>query len=164
MAHEPMSANQRFILSLAGITVLGIGLMKVSPAQQPVPPGAKVPEVVNARRFQVVDKQGRIRMEMGVEGENSDVAQIRIWNNQSRVAAKLVIDNNRAHMVLAGADGRHQAVLTSTPDGPGLLMGTSRGEQPRLHLLVDDTGQPQVRLFNKPGYPTGAQVRLEALP
>ena len=33
MSCQPMSANQRFVLSLAGIAVLGIGLMRVSPAQ-----------------------------------------------------------------------------------------------------------------------------------
>jgi hypothetical protein len=164
MNHQPMSANQRFVLALAAIAVLGVGLMKVAPAQQPVPPGANVPDVVNARRFQVVDKNGKIRIELGVEGQNDAEARIRLWNSASRVAATLEIDEaNRAHLVLAGPDGKHQAVFTSTPEGPGLLMGTKKGEQPRLHILVDDNGQPHIRLWNTPHH-KAAQVTLEPQP
>lgn len=54
MSHQPMSAKQRFVLALAGIVVIGVGLFQVSGAQQNVVPRPSVPSARNAQIVEVV--------------------------------------------------------------------------------------------------------------
>lgn len=55
-----MTGNQRFILLLAAMTLIGIALMRVAPAQQPPPsPASNVQEAVYAKKFVLVDEQGK---------------------------------------------------------------------------------------------------------
>lgn len=69
-----MNSNQRFVLILAAMALAGIAMMRVAPAQQAVPsPAANVQDTVYAKKFVLVDEQGKPcaaiqRVDGGTEG------------------------------------------------------------------------------------------------
>jgi hypothetical protein len=67
MNHQ-MSGTQKFILALTGLIVLGIGLSRISVAQQPpAAPGEAAFSTLRANRIYLTDKKGKIRMVLQAE-------------------------------------------------------------------------------------------------
>lgn len=106
-----MNSNQRFVLVLAGMFLVGLTLMRVAPAQQ------TAPQVIRAQGFEVVDARGAKRIELGVDGDGS--SRVSLLGKDGREAVRIVVDrtNGGATMGFVGRDSKQAATLGMSPDG-----------------------------------------------
>jgi hypothetical protein len=94
MNHQ-MSGTQKFILAFTGLIVLGIGLSRISVAQQQQPehqkPGQGTYSLLKANEIQLVDSKGTVRLILQAEQNDS-------WNGHAFQA----VSNGPSILVLRG--------------------------------------------------------------
>jgi hypothetical protein len=93
---QPMSANQRFVLTLVGMTLCGIAISKVSPAQDK-PTAQTVNNVVRTQRVEITDQEGRVRvvigsMAGGASNNDSVVTGVSVLDTDGKIRASMGID------------------------------------------------------------------------
>jgi hypothetical protein len=111
-----MTANQRFVLLLAGMTLLGIGWTKVAPPQQP-----DIPSVIQAREFQVVDKSGTVVIELKVNDQGN--AQVLLHSKDEKAGVALVYEPGRGSAFIAASNQEGEvAALMATSNGTELTL------------------------------------------
>jgi hypothetical protein len=125
-------ARRHKIVSLGLVISLGAFLLMGN---------ASVPDAIVAKRFVVVDKQGKRRAVLGFEDREG--ASLRLYKSDERVAAALEASDTSGSLTLYGS-GKGEAALYSDEDGAAVDLRDSRtksnvfvsagGGQPSLNI------------------------------
>lgn len=127
MNHQ-MTGTQKFILAFTGLIVLGIGLSRISVAQQQQPEQQKAGQgtysLLKANEIQLVDSKGTVRMILQAE------------ENESRNGHKFGAIDKGPSVILVKDNGNPGCEINKTSlhiwapydgDGPGGLHGGDPG-------------------------------------
>ncbi len=159
---------------------LGLGLVlegKATPKQQAQPP---VPEVVQARQFQVLDRDGAVRMQFGMDDDGA--ARLSLLGKNNRRAVVVQVDSHgdagislrdRAEqerasvavsedrgtvLALSGNDSQPIAALGVLPDGSEALSllrlqrdASGKGSRLGTAIIVTPEGKTELRYYTKNG-------------
>jgi hypothetical protein len=156
---------------------LGLGIVMETRA---APRMQAIPEVVQARQFQVVDHDGTVRMQFGMEADGA--ARLSLLGKNSKRAVVVQVDSNgdaglslrdreeqeRASLAVAedrgtvlalsGKDGQPIAALAVLPDGSEALslVRNQRGDDGKTNragtmILTGPDGKTEMRYYNKSG-------------
>ncbi len=109
----------------------------------------EVPEVIRAKRFELVDADGRVRAALGL-GRGQPVLAFADTGGKARVLLALS-DDGTPGLGLADGDGEVRAVLRVRGDGSPSLELREEHEQTRATLEVSGDGDAMLRLFDKDG-------------
>lgn len=106
------------------LLVSGLGMM----GALLVLPGYKAqdPKVVRAERFEVMDKDGKIRAALGMYKEGP---LLHLADENGKVRAALGIENNVSWLTLRDENKRLRAELSAGKNGPGLNLYDESGER-----------------------------------
>lgn len=115
-----MTSNQRFILCLTSLLVVGAAVIKVAPAQQ------TAPQVIQAQQFQVVDKQGVKRVELGVDNEGESFVTLHDKSGQSQISLAVKPTGGAADISIL-KEGKQLAFLAVRQDGSLALVLAKTG-------------------------------------
>src|SRR5574340_502431 len=91
---------------------------------------AAAPKVVRAQQFELVDAEGRARIEIGMGGEHGQVPGVRVLDAEGAVRAALaVLPDSSPTLALYDAGGKARAALTTDSDGRPVLALASWGDR-----------------------------------
>ncbi len=138
-----MTGNQRFVLLLAAMTLIGIAMMRVAPAQQAAPSPVTA-DIIRAQRIEIVDREGKVR---AVLGENPQ-------QNKG--------NDNDMGLTLNDTNGKPRAELTlsaSDMNSPSLILSDNKTNSRILLRVSDIMGASDITLIgNKDGQYADFQV------
>ena len=109
---------------------LGFVLLVGGRLFEPVPVAAQfeqAPEVVKARSFQLVDRQGKVRAELGLDRDE------------------------KPSLILRDAAGKDRVGLVVEPDGSPALILSDAAEKVRASLWLESDGNPRLALQDAAG-------------
>lgn len=119
-----MSANQRFVLTLAGMLLIGIALMRVAPAQQSQVSNSAT-NTMETQRLVIRDpRDGKDRAVLDAEG------LVLLAPNGTRVA-EVTSSGMFTQVRVVSADGKRQASLQVDRNGSPLLVMRGQNNQTR---------------------------------
>lgn len=127
-----------WVLSVAVFVLLGVT------AQQT----ASQPEVLRARRIEVVDAAGRQRIGLGVAADGISHLSLRDAGGQIRTMLGVAPDGSGSALGFHDAAGEIRAVLGIAPDGMTWLTLRDAAGQMRLRLAVFPDGSPRLTLHD----------------
>jgi hypothetical protein len=140
---ERLERAQRRWQRLAAGAVLGLVAVAVM-GQKPAP------RVVEAERFILRDGAGRIRAELGVDGEQSVALRFRDADNLPRLSVGT--ENGASVLVLNEQGGKVRAGLVTLPQGsPALTLYDSNGKN-RAELGLTREGAPALTITDRDGF------------
>lgn len=157
---KPIGTNHVLLLclifGLAGL-LLGTGLQRrVRPARQ------QIPDILQAHRFQVVDRDGTPRIELGVNPDGG--AAIHLMGKNNRQVISLQVDaRSNAALRLKDREERERATLSVTEEKGTVLALTGPEGQPIAALAVLPDGSEALSLLKltrpSDGKPEGKLVK-----
>jgi hypothetical protein len=103
-----------------------------------------VPEVVKARRFLLVDENGKERARLGLAKAFSGL----VLSSENGSAVALAAGNDMQALTFMGENGKQRAVLMTLKDGHAGLAVLDENEKPRARLVVDKDG-PGLNLLDE---------------
>jgi len=155
----------------------GLGIKMETKA---APQNGAIPEIIQAQRFQIVEKDGTSRIQMGVDSEGG--ARVDVWDRGHRQsvslgmdgrgngtislkdssgterASFLVSEERGAALALAGANRQPIAALAALPDGSLALsmLSAQKLSDGKLVkggaiLYVSPEGRGEIKLYDKKG-------------
>ncbi len=175
---ETVERDNRRLRRLGLMMLVGVGILLglttaiIVVASRHGLPGT-VPQVAEARKFLLRDREGRIR---GVWGTNEDgAAQLQIQDNAGRTRMRFtvqpdgasglafvdsanssrivvgILPDESANVVLADQGGKTRAVLGISPNGATTLVFADRGGVTKAGIGVDTRGLGTLNLVDRPG-------------
>ena len=103
--------------------------------------------VLNVRTLQVVDDEGRARIQLNCTPKGEAQVSVIGTDNQPRIALVVNANNNASIMVRDGRSNRIALHVGPREDEPGDVVGIlfrDGAGKPRLRLRFSDTGNPEV--------------------
>ncbi len=122
------------------LAVFGIALLIVAGAQK----GAE-PKVIDAERYILRDKDGKVRMELAVD-ERKNVGLILLDQNGNKPLSLGVTADGRPAIALSRADGKRQVTLAFTPTGTAGLALYDENLVARARLVSTGNDTPTLEI------------------
>jgi len=134
--------NRRLLAGLVAVILLGIGVAAIPN------PGGDVVDEVRARKFTLVDVNGKERAMLDM---TEDGPVLRLYDEIAKVCAELNAAKTGPTLRLYDENGKSRAGLTVTKDGiPGLAM-IDENDKSRVVLCVTKDGMPELAMFDENG-------------
>lgn len=153
--YQPFTNNQRFVITLAGMVLAGIGLMKVSPAQQSKPAqqpkavaSAWEPTVVRVHKLIIVDGENKPRAELSCDGDNEIIGGFCLVIKDYKGQQQVELSESGLGLFDSGHGGPMFQFRKTDDDEPDFRITDKQGGI--MHRLwVDERGKPQADLPRK---------------
>lgn len=107
--------------------------------------------IVRAKRFEVVDEDGRVLAILGVTTEGE--AGLGLADRQGKVRASFVINDKEPRLAFFDSRGKLRGMLGADSGGQPTLGFFDRKERSRLSLSTDKDGDPQIGFIRSDGEP-----------
>lgn len=122
-----MSSNQRFVLILAAMALVGIAMMRVSPVSGQQSSSRQAVHVIRAQRIELVDKEGNVRMVLGEFNgypQDAQVVGVKVVDKGGSIpqVGMLILDGQAHKRVML-------SVSSLNTEGPSLRIMDSTGYQ-----------------------------------
>jgi hypothetical protein len=113
--------------------------------------------VVQAREFHVVDDKGVVRAAMRLDGSTGG-PDVTFWSRDAkRTVAQLSVNKqDRVSLVFSSPAGKHQITIAATDRGPVVNLADAEGRQGQLQLMAPQEGQAKIVLNGRELVPTDA--------
>ena len=155
-----MDRYMKAVLTVIAVALVWLCLKQPMPAAEAKATPAKaagpartapVQEVVRAKRFEVVDGKGRVRIElsMGADGRLPGL-RIRDAEDKPRAALGLALDG-LSSLILCDKAGKPRAALSVPPDGSPLLVLADEKGKTRAALSLNSEGCSGLSLWGTSG-------------
>jgi len=133
----------------AGAAGALVALLAVGSLALVAPAGTQ--DLVRARKIEVVDGKGKVRLALDVEGP--DTASLRLTDAGGRAGVELFYrpESQAGLVVRAPDDGSDRMLFNTEFDGTPYLRLLTKSEQDRVTVLVRPDGSPTLRLVDKAG-------------
>jgi hypothetical protein len=134
-AYHPVALTAAAFLAGAGLTVA------LTSQAAPVAPAAPPAEVLRARKFEITDAAGKVRMTLAVRDNGSAGATLMDDRGRERLSLFTAPETGSPGVLLKGRDGKPKMVLsTSQETDSALVVMFGRNGKPFPIQPPDDTG------------------------
>ena len=135
-------ANRRYrtyvLLSLASFTLLFMAFRTY-----------EIPEVIQARKFEIVDRMGHVLVRMGYDDE---FGYIKTYNTRGNKLVNLTYTTSKAgYLALEDGDGNENIRLSTSSDYGGGYFSLSNTQHNRTITMNNDAGGGSISLSNNSG-------------
>jgi len=146
-----VSQRDWFLRVMLTLLVVGLWVLILKPVLAPLPTqAAPADQVVRARKFELVDQQGRVRGVLGDLGFGSVGMSVRDSDGTMRVGLS-VLPDGKAVVSFYTKEGRPGAALGIGPDGnPTMLLARGDGKR-QIELAYAADGGARLRMVDTEG-------------